>query len=117
MEDTMRQTKQLLDYIAAQEESIITYNASDMKLVAHSDASYLSKPKARSRAGGHFFLSHETIIPQSRAQHGTRHQTCNDISNRSIISGCIHYGTRGNLHQNHIGRNGTPTAANPATNR
>ena len=51
----MRQTKQLLDYIATQEESIITYNASDMKLVAHSNATYLSEPIARSRAGGHFF--------------------------------------------------------------
>ena len=43
MEDTMRQTKQLLDYIATQEESIITYNASDMKLVAHSDATKILK--------------------------------------------------------------------------
>ena len=64
-EDTMKQTKQLLDYIATQEEAIITYNASDMKLAAHSDASYLSEPKARSRAGGHFFLSNETTIPQN----------------------------------------------------
>ena len=55
MEDTMRQTKQLLDYIARQEESIITYNASDMKPLAHSNATYLSEPIARSRAGGHFF--------------------------------------------------------------
>ena len=29
----------------------------------HSDASYLSEPKARSRAGGHFFLSNNTAIP------------------------------------------------------
>jgi hypothetical protein len=28
-----------------------------MVLAIHSDASYLSEPKARSRAGGHFFLS------------------------------------------------------------
>ena len=28
-----------------------------MKLIIHSDASYLSKPKARSRAGDHFFLT------------------------------------------------------------
>jgi hypothetical protein len=34
-----------------------------MVLVVHSDASYLSKPKARSRAGGHFFLSLDTEIP------------------------------------------------------
>ena len=34
-----------------------------MKLTVHSDASYLSEPKPRSRAGGHFFLSGETSVP------------------------------------------------------
>jgi len=34
----------------------IRYRASDMILNVHSDASYLSAPKARSRAGGYFFL-------------------------------------------------------------
>ena len=34
-----------------------------MKLAAHSDASYLSKPKARSRAGGHVFLSSKLTVP------------------------------------------------------
>jgi hypothetical protein len=34
-----------------------------MVLVVHSDASYLSKPKAQSRAGGHFFLSSDTEDP------------------------------------------------------
>ena len=36
-----------------------------MKLVAHSDASYLSKPKARIRAGGHLFLSSDSTTPQN----------------------------------------------------
>eukprot|EP00804_Cyclotella_cryptica_P018634 CCRYP_011441-RC/>CCRYP_011441-RC protein AED:0.43 eAED:0.43 QI:0/-1/0/1/-1/0/1/0/182 len=34
-----------------------------MVLAAHSDASYLSEPQARSRAGGHFFLSSNADIP------------------------------------------------------
>jgi hypothetical protein len=34
-----------------------------MVLVVHSDASYLSEPKARSQAGGHFFLSLDTENP------------------------------------------------------
>ncbi len=38
-------------------DATIRYHASDMILKIHSDASYLSEPKARSRAGGHFFLS------------------------------------------------------------
>ena len=49
--------------MATQEEAVLTYHASEMKLAAHSDASYLSEPKSRSRAGGHFFLSSETTIP------------------------------------------------------
>ena len=61
--DTMEQTKQLLDYIATQEDAVITYKASDMILAVHSDASYLSEPKARSRAGGHFFLSAAVDAP------------------------------------------------------
>jgi hypothetical protein len=42
----MAQTQQLLDYLATQEEAIITYNKSDMILAVHSDASYLSEPQA-----------------------------------------------------------------------
>eukprot|EP00984_Skeletonema_dohrnii_P011431 scaffold4568_cov78-Skeletonema_dohrnii-CCMP3373.AAC.1 len=61
--ETMAQTNQLLDYIAAQEEAVLTYSASEMILAVHSDASYLSEPKARSRAGGHFFLSNNSDIP------------------------------------------------------
>ncbi len=34
-----------------------------MVLVVHSDTSYLSEPKARSQAGGHFFLSLDTEDP------------------------------------------------------
>ena len=62
-EDTMEQTLQLLDYIATQEEAVLTYSASNMKLAVHSDASYLSEPQAHCRAGGHFFLSNKATIP------------------------------------------------------
>ena len=62
-EDTLMQTQQLLGYVATQEEAVLTYNASKMKLAVHSDASYLSEPKARSRAGGHFFLSNGGEVP------------------------------------------------------
>ena len=61
----MQQTQQLLGYIATQEEAVLTFNASDMKLAAHSDSSYLSEPKARSRAMGHFFLSRNSTIPKN----------------------------------------------------
>ena len=61
----MAKANQLLDYLASQEEAIITYSASDMILAAHSDAGYLNEPQARSRAGGHFFLSNDVTIPQN----------------------------------------------------
>jgi hypothetical protein len=59
----MKHTVQLLDYLATQEDAIITYHASDMILAAHRDASYLSQPQARNRAGSHFFLSSNANIP------------------------------------------------------
>ena len=62
-EETLAQTYQLLDYLATQEEAVITYSASDMTLAVHSDASYLNETNARSRAGGHFFLSNNNDVP------------------------------------------------------
>ena len=61
--DTLAQTQQLLNYLATQEDAVLTYHRSDMILAAHSDASYLSKPQARSRAGGHYFMSNNAKIP------------------------------------------------------
>jgi hypothetical protein len=43
--------------MASQDEAVLTYKASDMVLAIHSDASYLSKPKARSRVSGHMFMA------------------------------------------------------------
>jgi hypothetical protein len=48
---------QLLNYCATHPDAVLRYSASDMHLHVHSDASYLSESKARSRAGGLFFLS------------------------------------------------------------
>ena len=61
----MKHTRHLVDFLATHEEAVLTYNASDMKLAAHSDASYLSVPKARSQAGGHFFLSSDSTVPDN----------------------------------------------------
>ncbi len=38
--DTMRQTLQLLDYLATQEDAVLSYHTSDMVLAVHSNASY-----------------------------------------------------------------------------
>ena len=63
-ENTMVKCKLFLDYAASQEDAVITYRKSDMVLAIHSDASYLSEPKARSRAGGHFFMSEDDTDPK-----------------------------------------------------
>ena len=62
-EKTMFLCKQFLDFMATQEEAVLTYRASDMVLAIHSDASYLSEPKSRSRAGGHMFMAGKDKIP------------------------------------------------------
>jgi hypothetical protein len=67
-EDTIQQTLQLLDYLAMQEDAVLFYHASDMVLAVHSNASYLSKPKAHSQAGGHFFLSSNTTVPPNNGE-------------------------------------------------
>ena len=53
---TMARCRQLLDYLAANSEAKVRYHASDMVLNIHSDASYLTEAKARSRLCGHFFM-------------------------------------------------------------
>jgi hypothetical protein len=65
-EDTMPQILQLLDYLAMLEDSVLPYHASNLVLAVHSNASYLSKPKAWSQGGGFFSfqaiqLSHQTM--------------------------------------------------------
>ena len=55
-EKAMKRVCQLLDYMATHPEAKIRFCASDMILNIHSDASYLSEAKDRSRAGGYFFL-------------------------------------------------------------
>ena len=60
---TMGKVKQILDYVASHEDPVLTYNASDMVLAGHSDGSYLSERNARSRAGGHWFLSNDSADP------------------------------------------------------
>jgi hypothetical protein len=57
---TIKAVSHLLDYCSTHPESIIRYFASDMQLKIHSDVSYLSEPKAKSRIGGYFYLVNKT---------------------------------------------------------
>jgi hypothetical protein len=47
----------LLNYCSTHPETKIRYHASEMILHIHSDASYLSENKAKSRAGGFFYMA------------------------------------------------------------
>jgi hypothetical protein len=64
-EETMANIKLFLNYVASHQDTILTYQASDMVLIVHSNASYLSDPKAQSRAGGHFFMSSDVTNPHN----------------------------------------------------
>ncbi len=64
-ETTLARVRQFLDYALSHPNAVVTYRASDMVLAAHSDASYLSETNARSRAGGHFFLSENDHYPNN----------------------------------------------------
>jgi hypothetical protein len=60
-EDTTAKLTQLLNYFSTHSDATIRYHASDMILNIHSDVGYLNEPEARSRAGGHFFMSSTPI--------------------------------------------------------
>jgi hypothetical protein len=60
--NTMKKIKQFLDYASTNPDASVTYHASNMVLAGHSNASYLSKSNAQSRAGGHFFMSSDVEL-------------------------------------------------------
>ena len=53
----------LLNYAATHSDAVLRYSAIDMQLWVHSDTSYLSESKARSRRGGYFYLSSKLEDP------------------------------------------------------
>ena len=63
-ESTEEQAEQLLDYLHTHPDAVIRYHASNMILNIHSDASYLSEPRARSRITGYYFLGSKPIHGQ-----------------------------------------------------
>jgi hypothetical protein len=52
-----RQVDRVLQYAASYPTARVSFHASDMRLMVHSDASYLSEPNSRSRAGGAMYLA------------------------------------------------------------
>eukprot|EP00957_Ditylum_brightwellii_P066482 5047555-Ditylum_brightwellii.AAC.1 len=74
----------ILNYCATYPDAVLRYYKSDMVLYVYSDASYLSEPEARSRAGGHFSVSEKlesyTKLPnQLPKNNGAVHIECTKI--------------------------------------
>ena len=76
---TVNHVNQLLDYAATHPEAIIEYTPSAMILKVHSDASYLSEPRAKSRVGGHFYLGSTPILETTT--NGPVHTTATVLKN------------------------------------
>jgi hypothetical protein len=68
---TINAVSHLLDYCSTHPESSIRYFASDMQLKTHSDASYLSEPKSKSRIGRYFYLGNKANFPNKTLSNGT----------------------------------------------
>ncbi len=99
----MQQILQLFDYLATQEDAVLSYHASDMVSAVHSDVSYLSEPKAQSRAGGHFFLSSDTTVPPNNgAVLNIAHIIKNVMSSATEAEPAgLYIMVREAIHQNH----------------
>jgi hypothetical protein len=64
-ENTLTEVNKLLNYVATYPSNGTTYRASKMTLAVHSDASFLSESKSRSRVGLHTFVSNNDPIPKT----------------------------------------------------
>jgi hypothetical protein len=118
--DTMLGCKQFLDYATIHQDTIITYRRSNMVLIVHSNASYLSKPKAPSRAGRPCFSVHQHCQlqrqwrgPQTHPTHQDRHV----LHCRSQTWCTLYQCPQGHPPATHTRRNGTQATPNADTNR
>ena len=67
---TAKDAVTFLRYCASNPAATIRYHASDMVLEVHSDASYNSEPKARRRAGRHFYMGSKMATAISNTANG-----------------------------------------------
>ena len=79
IKNTEKHIDQFLDYCATHPDAKIRYFASDMLLQIHSDAAYMNKTKARSTAGGHYFLGNKIIQNKPIFLNGAIHSLCKVI--------------------------------------
>jgi hypothetical protein len=118
-EDTMQRTHHLLDYVTTHPDAILSYAKSNMILGIHSDASYLSKPKACSRAGGHFFLSDGTDEAPNNGAILNISQIIKSVMSLAAEAelGVLYINAREATPCQTLSRNGPPAAPNPNSNQ
>ena len=75
-ENTINAVVQLLNYAASHPNAVVRYRASDMYLWVHSDGSYLSETKARSRCSGYFLLGDRLPVPSPTSETQVHSSTC-----------------------------------------
>jgi hypothetical protein len=118
--ETMNNTKLFLDYAASHQDAIITYQASNMVLVVHSNTSYLSKLKAQKLRRRPFFHVNRHQGPRKQwccTQHCPAHQSSHVFSGRSKTRCTLHQCTQGSPTTPTSQRNGTPATTNSDTNQ
>ena len=119
-ENTMCKIKQLLDYNATYPYADVTYWSINMVLADHSNASYLSDTKERSRAGGNFFMARDISIP---GNNGTIHTVAQIIktvmsSTAEVEINALYINCRKAIpSQKSTQGNGTSSTPNPYANR
>ena len=77
----MQAITRLLDYAATHPDAAIRLQKSDMILYVHSDASYLSEPRARSRVGGYFYLGNANKPADNPKPNGPIHVEARILKN------------------------------------
>eukprot|EP00804_Cyclotella_cryptica_P025622 CCRYP_002829-RA/>CCRYP_002829-RA protein AED:0.38 eAED:0.38 QI:0/0/0/1/0/0/2/0/285 len=84
-ECTLAQCAQLLDYCASNPDATVQYRTSDMILNIHSDASYLSAPRARSQVAGYYFLGSFVVASAAEAELGGLFINCKEGKIQRLI--------------------------------
>ena len=63
----MENVQLCLDYVATHPDTILIFKKTSIVLAVHSDASYLTESKARTREGIYFFMSYNLPNPENNA--------------------------------------------------
>lgn len=80
-EETMKQLTHLLNYAATHPNAKINFYRSGMILHIHSDGSFLSISKSKSRAGGFYFLSDNQHLSEKAKINRAIHVVCRILKN------------------------------------